>query len=91
MPAASKTDDKGSATATPLTPETFRAKAAQILALPVMADEGTDHLLARLRHCGPEGAVLRREYLAGPPCGHESIWTPDGHGAYCRYCGETTA
>lgn len=26
------------------------------------------------------------------PCnGHESVTTADGHGAYCRKCGETTA
>ena len=24
-------------------------------------------------------------------CAHESITTPDGHGAYCKYCGETVA
>lgn len=24
-------------------------------------------------------------------CGHESVLAPDGHGAYCRHCGEATA
>ena len=23
------------------------------------------------------------------PCQHESVTTADGHGAYCKYCGET--
>lgn len=22
------------------------------------------------------------------PCAHESVITPDGHGAYCKFCGE---
>ena len=24
-------------------------------------------------------------------CNHESITTPEGHGAYCKHCGETLA
>ena len=24
-------------------------------------------------------------------CEHESVTTPDGHGAYCKHCGETLA
>lgn len=23
-------------------------------------------------------------------CAHESVWTVDGCGAFCRFCGETT-
>jgi hypothetical protein len=23
------------------------------------------------------------------PCKHETVHTPDGHGAYCKHCGET--
>lgn len=27
----------------------------------------------------------------GDDCAHESHTTPDGHGAFCRFCGETLA
>lgn len=73
-----------------MTPTTFRTEAAKVLALP-SAGESIDHLLARLRHCGPEGERLRRAYLLPEPHACESITTADGHGAYCKHCGDTLA
>lgn len=72
-----------------MTPTTFRAEAAKVLALPTTDGETIDHLLARLRHCGPEGASLRRAYLAPAPHDCISVIPAHGHGAYCGICGET--
>ena len=41
----------------------LREAARKVLALSVQDNETADHLLARLRHCGPQGEALRREYL----------------------------
>lgn len=46
-----------------MTTEELRKAARKVLALRVGDDEGANHLLARLRHCGPEGERLRRTYL----------------------------
>jgi hypothetical protein len=37
------------------------------------------------------GAVGAKKGRPAPkPCAHESVTTADGHGAFCRFCGETT-
>jgi hypothetical protein len=36
-------------------------------------------------------AAYRKAYGRCHPSGHESVTTPDGHGAYCKHCGETLA
>jgi hypothetical protein len=40
--------------------------------------------LVRVERYGLDGALKRDE-----ACEHESEWTMDGNGAYCRHCGET--
>lgn len=34
-----------------------------------------------------------QRYIDGflAPCDHETVWTPDGHGAYCKHCGDCLA
>ena len=46
-----------------MTTNELREAARKVLALSVQDDETADHLLARLLHCGPQGAALRREFL----------------------------
>lgn len=46
-----------------MTADELRTAARKVLALKVQPNETVDHLLARLRHAGPYGDKLRRDYL----------------------------
>lgn len=35
--------------------------------------------------------ALVKQILPSKSCQHESVVTPDGHGAYCKWCAETLA
>jgi len=52
-----------------------------------------DDMEQTLRDMGQLIGIARalQELVRSPenrPCAHESVITPDGHGAYCKFCGE---